>query len=265
MRAPRGVCKDALEGIWRRAVHDEAEPPVRLSSAAGTHVGLIRAQNEDSYLCRHPLYVVADGLGGHAAGEVASALVVERLGELAVADDATPDAAQQQLAEAVRDANRRIHESATEDPKRAGMGTTVTAAVAVGDSLCLAHVGDSRAYLLRDGELSQVTEDHTPVQRAVRAGVISAEEALHHPSRHVLAQAVGLDVDVDVDTPRIELRAGDRIVLCTDGMTDPIPDTDIPGVVADRNTPDDVVESLITAALQRGGPDNVTVVVIDVE
>jgi serine/threonine protein phosphatase PrpC len=236
---------------------------VRLSSAAGTHVGLIRSQNEDSYLCVHPLYAVADGLGGHAAGEVASALLVERLGELTFADDVTADAAQQELAEAVRDANHRIHESAAEDPEHAGMGTTVTAAVVVGRELCFAHVGDSRGYLLRAGELTRITEDHTPVQRAVRAGVISAEEALHHPSRHVLAQAVGLDLDVQVDTPRVELEAGDRVVLCTDGMTDPIPDTDIPAVVGDADTPAAVVEALIAAALQRGGPDNVTVVVID--
>jgi PPM family protein phosphatase len=234
-----------------------------LSSAAGSHVGLIRPQNEDSYLCEHPLYAVADGLGGHAAGEVASALVVERLGELSLDADTTADDAQQQLAEAVRDANRRIHRSAAEDPQHAGMGTTVTAAVAVGDTLCFAHVGDSRGYLLRGGELSQITEDHTPVQRAVRAGVISAEEALHHPSRHVLAQAVGLDVDVEVDTPRVDLHPGDRVVLCTDGMTDPIPDTDIPGVIGDADAPEAVVEALITVSLQRGGPDNVTVVVID--
>ena len=236
---------------------------MRLSSAAGTHVGLIRPQNEDSYLCEHPLYAVADGLGGHAAGEVASALVVERLTELTFGDDVSLDAAQQELAEAVRDANRRIHRSAAEDPQHAGMGSTVTAAVAVGATLCFAHVGDSRGYLLRGGELSQITEDHTPVQRAVRAGVISAEEAKHHPSRHVLAQAVGLDVDVEVDTPRVDLQAGDRIVLCTDGMTDPIPDTDIPGIIGDADGPDAVVDALITAALQRGGPDNVTIVVID--
>lgn len=236
---------------------------MRLSSAAGTHVGLIRPQNEDSYLCEHPLYAVADGLGGHAAGEVASALVVERLTELTFGDDVSLDAAQQELAEAVRDANRRIHRSAAEDPQHAGMGTTVTAAVAVGATLCFAHVGDSRGYLLRGGELSQITEDHTPVQRAVRAGVISAEEAQHHPSRHVLAQAVGLDVDVEIDTPRVDLQAGDRIVLCTDGMTDPIPDTDIPGIIGDADGPDAVVDALITAALQRGGPDNVTIVVID--
>jgi protein phosphatase len=234
-----------------------------LSSAAGTHVGLIRPQNEENYLCEHPLYAVADGLGGHAAGEVASALMVERLTELTFSDEVPPDAAQRELAEAVRDANRRIHRSAVEDPQHAGMGTTVTAAVAVGDTLCFAHVGDSRGYLLRGGELSRITEDHTPVQRAVRAGVISAEEAQHHPSRHVLAQAVGLDVDVEVDTPRVDLQPGDRVVLCTDGMTDPIPDADIPGVIGDADGPEAVVETLITAALQRGGPDNVTIVVVD--
>ncbi len=237
---------------------------MQLSSAADSHVGLIRPQNEDSYLCAHPLYVVADGLGGHQAGEVASALVVERLREVSV-DEGTPvDDAQQLLAEAVRDANRTIHRSATQDPEHAGMGTTVTAAIAVADCLCFAHVGDSRGYLLRDGELTRITEDHTPVQRAVRAGVISAEEALHHPSRHVLAQAVGLDVDVEVDTPRVELRAGDRVVLCTDGMTDPIPDADIPGLIGGLEGPEAVVSALITAALHRGGPDNVTVVAVDV-
>lgn len=236
---------------------------MQLSSAAGTHVGLIRPGNEDSYLCDHPLYVVADGLGGHAAGEVASALVVERLSEVSVADDTSADAAQQELADAVRDANRRIHQSAIDDPEHAGMGTTVTAAVAVGDSLCLAHVGDSRAYLLRDGELSRITEDHTPVQRAVRAGVLTAEEALHHPSRHVLAQAVGLDIDVEIDTPTVELQAGDRIVLCTDGMTDPIPDAHIPELITELDTPRAVVDKLIETALQRGGPDNVTIVALD--
>jgi protein phosphatase len=237
---------------------------VHLSSAADSHVGLIRPQNEDSYLCAHPLYVVADGLGGHAAGEVASALVVERLRKVSIDADASADDAQQLLADAVRDANRSIHQSATEVPEHAGMGTTVTAAIAVGDSLCFAHVGDSRGYLLRDGELTRITEDHTPVQRAVRAGVISAEEALHHPSRHVLAQAVGLDVDVEVDTPRVELRSGDRVILCTDGMTDPIPDADIRELIAGLDGPEAVVSTLITAALHRGGPDNVTIVVVDV-
>jgi serine/threonine protein phosphatase PrpC len=237
---------------------------VDLKSAAGTNVGLIRPQNEDSYHCKHPLYVVADGLGGHAAGEVASALVVDRLREVTVAEDASAEQAQQDLAEAVRDANRQIHRSATEDPEHAGMGTTVTAAIHVGDKLCFAHVGDSRAYLFREGKLEQITEDHTPVQRAVRAGVISAEEALRHPSRHVLAQAVGLDVDVDVDTPAVEMESGDRIVMCTDGLTDPVPDADMQRLLAGFDTPQAAVDGLITAALNGGGPDNVTLIVIDV-
>ena len=235
-----------------------------LSSAAGTHVGLIRPQNEDSYHCSHPLYVVADGLGGHAAGEVASALVVDRLREISIAQDMSAEQAQEQLAEAVRDANRRIHRSATEDPEHAGMGTTVTAAVAVGDMLCFAHVGDSRGYLFRDGGLERITEDHTPVQRAVRAGVISAEEAERHPSRHVLAQAVGLDVDVDVDTPRVEMRSGDRILMCTDGLTDPVPDADLRRLLGGFDTPQAAVDGLIKAALNGGGPDNVTLIVLDV-
>jgi protein phosphatase len=237
---------------------------VELSSAAGTHVGLVRPQNEDSYHRDHPLYVVADGLGGHAAGEVASALVVERLTQVSLSDDASAEDARQQLADAVREANVTIHRSADEDPQRAGMGTTVTAAVAVGDRMCFAHVGDSRGYLVRDGQLQRVTEDHTPVQRAVNAGVLSEEDALRHPSRHVLAQAVGLDDDVEVDTPTVELRPGDRVLLCTDGLTDPVPDTELQRLIVDFKTPDEAVEGLITAALQRGGPDNVTVLVVDV-
>jgi protein phosphatase len=237
---------------------------VDLKSAAGTHVGLVRPQNEDSYHCGHPLYVVADGLGGHAAGEVASALVVERLREVSVAQDTPAEQAQAQLADAVRDANRQIHQSANEDPEHAGMGTTVTAAVAVGDSLYFAHVGDSRAYLFRDGTLERVTEDHTPVQRAVRAGVISAEEAVRHPSRHVLAQAVGLDVDVDVDTPTVELHSGDRIVMCTDGLTDPVPDAALQRLLGGFDSPQAVVDGLLQAALNGGGPDNVTLIVVDV-
>jgi protein phosphatase len=237
---------------------------VDLKSAAGTNVGLIRPQNEDSYHCKHPLYVVADGLGGHAAGEVASALVVDRLREVTVAEDASAEQAQQDLAEAVRDANRQIHRSATEDPEHAGMGTTVTAAICVSDRLGFAHVGDSRAYLFREGKLEQITEDHTPVQRAVRAGVISAEEALRHPSRHVLAQAVGLDIDIDVDTPVVEMQAGDRIVMCTDGLTDPVPDADMQRLLAGFDTPQAAVDGLIRAALNGGGPDNVTLIVIDV-
>lgn len=236
---------------------------MELNSAAGTNVGLVRAGNEDSVLCEHPLYVVADGLGGHAAGEVASRMAVDRLHEITLSGEVSVAAAQQQLADAVRDANRRINASATQDPEHAGMGTTVTAAVAVGDTLGFAHVGDSRGYLFRDGELTHVTEDHTPVQRAVRAGVISAEEALRHPSRHVLAQAVGLDADIEIDTPTIELRSGDRIVLCTDGLTDPVDDAALTRLLGRFDTPREAVDGLIRSALNGGGPDNVTVIVID--
>jgi protein phosphatase len=144
------------------------------------------------------------------------------------------------------------------------MGTTVTAAVAIGDQLCFAHVGDSRGYLWRSGELQHITEDHTPVQRAVRAGVISAEEALRHPSRHVLAQAVGLDIDVEVDTPVVSLQAGDRVILCTDGLTDPVPDIDMQRLLGGFDSAQATLDGLITAALNGGGPDNVTIVVIDV-
>ena len=256
-----GVVRAQPGSVERSSMGRQA---VDLKSAAGTNVGLVRPQNEDSHHCVHPLYVVADGLGGHAAGEVASRMVVERLQEISLAEGVDPEAAGAQLAEAVRDANRRIHTSATEVPEHSGMGTTVTAAVAVGETLCFAHVGDSRGYLYRGGELQHVTDDHTPVQRAVRAGVISAEEALRHPSRHVLAQAVGLDVDVEVDTPTVDLQSGDRILLCTDGLTDPVPDQEIARLLERFDTPDAAVDGLIRQALAGGGPDNVTLIVIDV-
>lgn len=238
---------------------------VEVTSAAGSNVGLVRSGNEDSFLCRHPLYVVADGLGGHAAGEVASKMLVDQLADLDLAvDEADAEAAGQRLADGIRQANTHIREAAEAEPERAGMGTTATAAVAVGDRLCFAHVGDSRAYLVRDGTLRRVTEDHTPVQRAVRDGVLTPEDALRHPSRHVLAQAVGLDEDVDVDTPVIELASGDRVIVCSDGLTDPVPDDRMQQIIKEFASPQEAVDGLITAALHGGGPDNVTIVVIDV-
>lgn len=238
---------------------------MEVTSAAGSNVGLVRSGNEDSFLCRHPLYVVADGLGGHAAGEVASKMLVDQLADLDLAvDEADAEAAGQRLADGIRQANTHIREAAEAEPERAGMGTTATAAVAVGDRLCFAHVGDSRAYLVRDGTLRRVTEDHTPVQRAVRDGVLTPEDALRHPSRHVLAQAVGLDEDVDVDTPVIELASGDRVIVCSDGLTDPVPDDRMQQIIKEFASPQEAVDGLITAALHGGGPDNVTIVVIDV-
>lgn len=244
---------------------DSTRDAVKLNAAAGTHVGLIRSENEDNFYCGERVFVVADGLGGHAAGEVASAIAVDAIRELAISEDSTPDQAQQHLTQAIREANLTIVREGTENPERSGMGTTVTAGAVVGDVLCLAHVGDSRGYLLRERELRQITTDHTPVQLAVDAGVISREEALSHPGRHILSQALGLGPDLDVDTPKIELQSGDRILLCSDGLTDAVPHEGIIKQLTRHERADAAVDALIMAALHGGGPDNVTVLVVYVE
>lgn len=237
-----------------------------LTAHARTHVGLVRGGNEDAYHLGEVVFAVADGLGGHAAGEVASALAVARLEELDPSSwDGIQDA-QEQLADAVAAANHAVYEAAAAEPEHAGMGTTLTAAAVHAGRLLLAHVGDSRAYLFREGEgLRQVTTDHTAAQQAVEAGQLTAEQAARHPHRHVLARAVGLDPDVDVDTPEpIALVAGDRVLLCSDGLIDPVDDDGIEGILNDQPGTADACEALVGAALEGGGPDNVTVVLVDV-
>jgi serine/threonine protein phosphatase PrpC len=237
---------------------------MRLSSFAGSDVGLARSGNEDSYLCGRTVFAVADGLGGHQGGEVASATAVAPLAALDGHPFADPAEAAEALAGAVREANAAIIDRAAGDPALWGMGTTVTAATVAGDRfLQLAHVGDSRAYLLRDGALGQLTSDHTVVGELVRRGRLTPEQAAIHPERNILTRAVGLDPGILVDTPDpLELRPGDQVLLCSDGLTEAVDDEQIAELLAAEGDGDDACRALIDAANAAGGPDNITVVVV---
>jgi PPM family protein phosphatase len=237
---------------------------MRLSSFAGSDVGLARSGNEDSYFCGRTVFAVADGLGGHQGGEVASAAAVEPLAALDGRAFADPGEAAEALAAAVREANAAILDRAAGNPDLWGMGTTLTAAAVAGEGqLQLAHVGDSRAYLLRDGALEQLTSDHTVVAELVRRGRLTPAQAAIHPERSILTRAVGLDPTVPVDLPDpLELRPGDQVLLCSDGLTEAVDDDRIARVLSDADDGNAACRSLIDTANAAGGPDNITVVLL---
>ena len=237
---------------------------MRLSSFAVTDVGRTRAGNEDSYFCGRTVFAVADGLGGHQGGEVASAAAVEPLAALDGREFAEPGEAAEALAAAIGEGNAAILERAAGDPGLWGMGTTVTAAALAGERhLQLAHVGDSRAYLLRDGSLEQLTTYHTVVGELVRRGRLTPEQAAIHPERSILTRAVGLDPRVPVDTPDpVELRDGDQVLLCSDGLTEAVDDDRITELLSAGADGEAACRSLIDAANAAGGPDNITVVLL---
>jgi PPM family protein phosphatase len=240
---------------------------MRLSSFAATDVGRQRSGNEDSLLRGSTVFAVADGLGGHQGGEVASAMAVERLAALDGRAFAEPAEAAQALADAIGDANRAILERGVADPNLWGMGTTVTAAAVVADLvLQLAHVGDSRAYLLRgEGPPRQLTTDHTVVGELVRRGRLTPRQAAAHPERSVLTRAVGLDPDVPVEQPApLELQPGDQVLLCSDGLTETVADEQLAAVLAGEADGEEACQALIAAANAAGGPDNITVVLLRV-
>ncbi|HEX2050769.1 MAG TPA: Stp1/IreP family PP2C-type Ser/Thr phosphatase [Actinomycetota bacterium] len=233
---------------------------MNVAVGARTDVGQVRDGNEDSYLLDEPLFAVADGMGGHLAGDVASSLAVdvirEGAGEQRVSDG---DA----LAALVRNANARIYEKAQADASLRGMGTTCTLLLVRDDHAELAHVGDSRAYLFRAGELSQLTEDHTLVERMVREGRLSKDEAQHHPQRSIITRALGVDATVDVDVLSVELSEGDRLLLCSDGLTSMIDTGAIARILSDEADPQAAADRLVEEANGAGGEDNITVVVVD--
>jgi protein phosphatase len=229
---------------------------MKIVTGVRTDVGRVRQGNEDAYLLHAPLYGVADGMGGHVAGDVASRTAVETIE--AHADGVTPE----DLPELVRAANRAIRELAERDPALHGMGTTCTLVLIDGSTAHLAHVGDSRAYLLRGDDLTQVTEDHTLVQRMVREGRISQEEAGHHPQRNIITRSLGVDDDVQVDTFTLELAPGDRLLLASDGLTSMVGTDQIKALLADGDDPQAQADALVEAANAAGGEDNITVVVL---
>ncbi|MGH2669184.1 MAG: Stp1/IreP family PP2C-type Ser/Thr phosphatase, partial [bacterium] len=211
---------------------------MKFAVGARTDVGRGRPANEDTFLVDHEdrLYAVADGMGGHRAGEVASATAIDAL-KAAFADGAPLD-------EAVGEANAAVFEKASANLDMRGMGTTLTAAALVDDHrVLLGHVGDSRAYLLRDSGVIQITEDHSLVEQLVREGRLSPEEAVNHPQRAIITRALGIDPEVEVDTYPIDLRPGDRLLLCSDGLTNMVADSAIEGVLRRQPDPQDAADT----------------------
>ncbi|MDT0342117.1 Stp1/IreP family PP2C-type Ser/Thr phosphatase [Streptomyces litchfieldiae] len=233
-----------------------------LRFAAGSHTGMIRDHNEDSGYAGPRLLAIADGMGGQAAGEVASSEVISTLVQL---DDDIPGSdVLTSLDASVQRANEQLRAMVTEDPRLDGMGTTLTALLWTGQRLGLVHVGDSRAYLLRDGELSQITQDHTWVQRLVDEGRITEEEATTHPQRSLLMRALGSSDHIDADLSIREVRPGDRYLLCSDGLSGVVSQDTLRDTLNAFAPPQDTVRELIELALRGGGPDNITCIVADV-
>ncbi|OGW36198.1 MAG: hypothetical protein A2010_13820 [Nitrospirae bacterium GWD2_57_9] len=234
-------------------------------SAANTDTGRKRTNNEDAFLIDQELrlYAVADGIGGHSGGEVASRIAVETLRERVREDRRERDPGDV-LNDAFILGNTRVIEAGATDRGLAGMGTTLTAVLLKGTSAHLAHAGDSRAYLLREGMLEQVTEDHGVVAEQVRAGIVTPDQARRSPYRHIITRALGIERELLVDRRTIELRENDVLLLCTDGLTEMIEDREIERILLSSALPD-AVQGLIAAANRNGGVDNITVVVVKVE
>jgi serine/threonine protein phosphatase PrpC len=236
-----------------------------LRSGSASDVGRVRTVNQDLPLERPNLYAVADGMGGHVGGEVAARVAVETLDR---AFERTPTV--DGLREAFSDANAAVwHESQFNTDLR-GMGTTLTAVALVGgsegrDVLALANVGDSRAYVFSEGEMTQVTADHSLAEERMRHGEMTEEEAAVHPQRHILTRALGVSAQVEADMWQLELRTGDRVVLCSDGLTNEVGSDEMAAILREVDDPGQAAQRLVELANQHGGADNITVVIIDVQ
>jgi serine/threonine protein phosphatase PrpC len=226
-----------------------------------TDTGRKRRHNEDAFVVEPPLFAVADGMGGAQAGELASSLAAA-----ALKDSQEPGGGgEERVDELIQQANRRVYERQSQDAAASGMGTTMTVALVEDGRVAIGHVGDSRAYLIREGELEQLTEDHSLVAELVRSGKLSPEEAEGHPQRSVITRALGTDPDVDVDTFSVETRPGDLFLICSDGLTTMVDDETILAEVA-RNRDDlkSAAKALVRAANKGGGEDNITVVFFEI-
>jgi serine/threonine protein phosphatase PrpC len=229
---------------------------------AGTDTGLARRANEDSLLARAPLFVVADGMGGAQAGEVASRTAVECFSH--ALSDGEGDH-ERSLRERIAEANARIYQLSRSNADQAGMGTTLTALYVAEESVALAHVGDSRAYCLRDGRLSQLTEDHSLVDELIRQGRLTPAEAQDHPQRSVITRALGPEPTVEVDTATREARAGDVYLVCSDGLTTMVPEERLAEILLREPTLRAAGEAMLRAANEAGGRDNITVILVRLE
>lgn len=234
---------------------------MKIAAGVRSDTGRVREGNEDSFLARTPLFALADGMGGHVGGEVASRIAI---GIIEEEPFSALDGDDDSLKQLVRRANQAIHERAGADRALEGMGTTCTLLMLDGYQAHLAHVGDSRAYLLRDGHLKQVTQDHTLVQRMVQEGRLSPEEAVNHPHGNIITRVLGVEPDVEVDIVVIDLQNDDRILLCSDGLTDMITPEDIKRILVDEPEPQEAADHLVDAANKAGGQDNITAMVVRV-
>ncbi len=228
--------------------------------AAVTDPGRRRRRNEDSYVIEPPLFAIADGMGGAQAGEVAS-----RLATVALKESGTEASGEERIFDLIQEANRRVYDRSSTDPNTSGMGTTITVALVENERVAFGHVGDSRAYLIREATMEQLTEDHSLVNELLKTGRLSREEAESHPQRSVITRALGTDPDVDVDTFTIAAREGDLFLLCSDGLTDMVSEDSILSVVErNRDDIDDALRALVRAANKAGGEDNITVVAFEI-
>jgi PPM family protein phosphatase len=228
--------------------------------AGVTDTGRKRRRNEDAYVCEPPLFAIADGMGGAQAGEVAS-----RLAAAAVKERGAGSGGERRIVELIQEANRRVYDRANTDPNTSGMGTTMTVALVEDERVAFGHVGDSRAYLLRDGRMEQLTEDHSLVNELLKSGKLSREEAETHPQRAVITRALGTDPDVDVDTFSVPAQTGDLFLLCSDGLTDMVSEEGILGVVEhNRHDMERALRALVKEANRGGGEDNITVVAFEI-
>lgn len=246
----------------KRSYHSTEQTRKGAMSTFGsrTDVGTVREQNEDSLIVAPPLFVVADGMGGHEAGEIASEIAVETIQQAAPEH---PDA--EDLGKAVELANRAIIDAALSGRGKPGMGTTCTACMLEERRLVIAQVGDSRAYLMHGGTLSQLTRDHSLMANMIEAGQITPEEARFHPNRSVITRALGNDPDTTPDLYEINVEAGDRLLVCSDGLTAMVEDADVAEIMKKHADPQKCAIALVNAAIAAGGADNVTVIVADVE
>lgn len=240
---------------------------IRAVAGATTHVGQVREGNEDSFIAEEGLYFVADGMGGHSAGEIASAIAIATLHNLHQ-DSNRPLNSADAVTEAVAAANRAIFAEALADSSKSGMGTTLTGIVVTrpeDDQVVVANVGDSRTYLWRHGELRQITKDHSHVQTLVDRGAITRAEARVHFQRNIVLRAMGIESWVDVDTFELVIEDGDRFIVCSDGLVDEADDDEIEREIRHSGGPQNLSERLVDLANRNGGRDNVTVVVVDFE
>jgi PPM family protein phosphatase len=224
-----------------------------------SHPGRKRRHNEDAWVCAPPLFAVADGMGGARGGEIASRVAATALGE------EVNGSGEERVVALIQEANRQVFERANEDSDASGMGTTITVALVEDGAVAIGHVGDSRAYLIRDAKLEQLTEDHSLVAELVRSGRLSPEEAESHPQRSVITRALGTDLDVDVDSFSIAAKPGDFFLICSDGLTSMVDDeTILDAVERLRSDFDGLAKELVSTANRSGGEDNITVVFFEI-